>query len=189
MGVAVVANLVAEGGYGASDGGKPFHVHPADEKGGRRLIPVQDLEQLVVPSLGPSSKVRAIDRCRREPRYTEGARKVEDLPRTAYAIHAQAAQVKPPSASPRMGELYHAGSPRGRIFMSAGLFADFAAWPQDAGPILRTRELFLAGRSQKGSGRKYATLARIRLRRQWPIRSCSISIRRQARIPSQPSTM
>src|SRR5258708_27086903 len=53
MGVAVIANLVAEGGYGASDGGKPFHVHPADEKGGRGLIPVQDLEQLVGSFTGP----------------------------------------------------------------------------------------------------------------------------------------
>ena len=59
---------------------------------------------LSVPSLGPSSKVRAMARRCREPRWTYGASKLDDRPRTAYASNADAAQAAPPRATPRIGE-------------------------------------------------------------------------------------
>ena len=40
----------------------------------------------------------------RDPLYTEGASKVEDRPRTAYASSADATQAEPPRAIPRIGK-------------------------------------------------------------------------------------
>jgi hypothetical protein len=75
MGVAVIADLMSGGSGGSSDGGQPLHIHSADEKGGRCVVLIQDIEQLVRPFTGSIVKSKgnrsapsgtAIDRRRKQ---------------------------------------------------------------------------------------------------------------------------
>ena len=78
----------------ARDGRQPLHVGAALEEGGRHAVAGQDVENRGVLSLGPSSKVSAIDRRSRGPCQTDGPKTCEDRPRTAQAMPPVAAETE-----------------------------------------------------------------------------------------------